>query len=85
MSLSGTKKEEISTTKLKILDMLIANPEISYVDIGKALAIDQRTAKKYKKELEELIIKIKGQVEAKIEEKIQKEEGLWQKIMALVS
>lgn len=86
----GVKRINIAETKLKILDIMVANPGIERNRIKSILwhqyhiFIDYRTVQKYMNEMEIMLNRIRLEIEKKIEDKIENGDDLWQKITKML-
>ena len=77
-------RNQIAEIKLKMLEIITADPHIGYNELSRRLGINNHTAKKYKVELEGMKYRIKEEVRAEVNEQVQTKVGIWQKITKIL-
>jgi len=73
-------RNQIAEIKLKMLEIITADPHIGYNELARRLGINNHTSKKYKLELEAVKGRIREEVRAEVKERVEVKVGIWQKI-----
>jgi len=81
--MQGITDAKRAKMKSRLLDIIVARPEINMSELGRILGIDRRTAQCYKKAVLGEIVNHTEKIEGRIAKEVMENVSIWQKIKSL--